>query len=87
MLRQTLAGLLSATLCAACSTVTPVVVQRHPDASLLRDCTDPIYEANPDDKSPDFDNKAAGDLLRADDAYQECKQLNADKAKFLRGTP
>ena len=64
---------------------TPVLP--HPDASLLQDCTDPIYQANPDDKSPDFDNKAAGDLLRADAAYQECKQLNADKAKFLRGAP
>jgi hypothetical protein len=84
-LQLVLAAPLLATLLASCSSVLAVPVQRHPDASLLLDCTDPILQANPDVPGKSFDNDFAADSLRVLQAYQECKQLNADKAKFLRG--
>jgi hypothetical protein len=62
-----------------------VPVQRSPDPSLLLPCVDPLILANPDDPGPAFDNAFAGDAIRTRQAYEECKQRQADLVKFEVG--
>ena len=71
---------LCATPLAACTSSSPVTVNRQPDASLLQPCIDPMLA---DDDATD--NELAAERLRVAQAYLACKQRQADLAAFVRG--
>lgn len=59
-------------------------VSRHPDASLLLSCVDPVLVADPDNAT---DNDIAAERLRVAEAYLACKRRHQDLATFVRGGP
>jgi hypothetical protein len=62
-----------------------VPVPRHPDASLLLPCVDPVLVEDPDTAS---DNDVAAERIRVAEAYLACKRRHADLVTFeTGGTP
>jgi hypothetical protein len=59
-----------------------VPVSRHPDASLLLPCVDPVLVADPDHAT---DNDIAAERLRVAEAYLACKRRHGDLVRFVRG--
>lgn len=81
-LLQAPAALLCVTLLGACSTPSiPVVVKPRPSAALLEACTDPAVVPNPEAAT---DNDIALMMLNLAKAYADCKERQANLAKFVR---
>ncbi len=64
----------------SCSEDRPVVVKLQPGAGLLQPCQDPALAAE-----PATDNDLAAERIRVAQAYLDCKQRQADLAKWVRG--
>ena len=59
----------------------PVVVRPQPGAGLLLPCVDPVLISNPDTAT---DNDIALERVRVAEAYVNCRQRQADLAKWVR---
>lgn len=77
-LSRVVAALLCVMPLTACGHVM-VAAPRSPDAGLLAPCDDPVLSTG------STDNDFAADLILLDEAYQACKQRQANLAKFVVG--